>query len=858
MNSGNVLNPTIVYNATSHLILVDAFAGGGMGSQAIDPFTFNQIYITDTILPSSTVDIVLSFGNSNPASGGGGGATSGNYTVTSSVGGGSGSVSPSGSSHADPGADFTVTATPASGWNINHIEVDGVDVGNPSAYTFSGVSSNHTLVAYFALNSSPPGTASIYMLPPIGHGSVTPPAGLIPNPGLPSPDNLTISATPLGNDSFITWQVGWEVGGVWSYGNYSVASFMFPYLNTLNMTFQAFFTGKMSTYIPPTQESGISNLEGGGNWVFQGHTIYRFWVNSTIIAGSNETGWQITQGIHFEDASSSQFSALWDAVTNQTVYDTGDEGVTFSLLNHVATNTTANSMFGVIFEPNISDTFNVTLYTYGGYSATPTWVAQYPNYFNIYNLGGYVRYRFADPYSFHPVGSDALSLTTTTIGSYAYADMTYRYLQHIHFLFSLDTGNVTAPGIYLVSPSSSHAYGGCVEYGMQVLVNGTWIKEWSVRLDVADGDVDTHSTAPNTSWVKIRVRWYHLEELVKTDYLVTYDWGVDAQQDIIPTQQPIMKFWVDLWFSNANAAETVAGRVNAYWAGMDSSGLWISDYYYAKYGNVTDSMFNAPLTNLSGNTFSAKDLTLMRVYENMTMTSYSDVWRTYGYNVFTVEKATETMSGIETPSSEFQPTEDPSVPMGSLLGGLSSIMQGVAAAISQAINYGALQLSGYFWAATGWFFGLMGQPNYVKITLTWISQLGTAVWTGASWMFALINGAFWIMNWVYQTVFVGAAYWWNTWANMINEILQIFTGAYVQSTNLWTFLDIPIWVTLFLIVAPFMILDTYSRKSTGVMIKDAREAAAFIDDHVIGLIMRVISFFRDLIFDMIESIPVVE
>jgi hypothetical protein len=641
-------------------------------------------------------------------------------------------------------------------------------------------------------------------------------------------------------------------------------SYLYPavFLNTdANVIYIAKFNTNISSgpvVVPPSNEAGILNLEGCGNWVFQGHTIYEVYVNSTVVAGSNSTGWGVTQGIGFSDSSGKWYSALWDAALNQTDYVTPEEGVTLSLLSHVSTSTTSSSLFGMIFEPNISDSFNVTLYTYGGINPTPTWDPTYPNYFNIYNIGGYSRYLFGDGTSYHPAGGDSFDLVTSMVGGYAYSDLTYRYLQHVHFLVSLDTGTETSPGVYLVAVSPSHAYFGCLEYGIEICRNQTWIKEWSVRLDVENGDVNTHSLSPNTSWVTIRVRWYHLGVLVKTEYICTYDWGVDAQQDLIPTQQPVMKFWVDLWFNSANASQTVAGRVNSYWSGMDSSGFWIADNYYAKYGNVTDSMFHAPLEDENGVVFSAKDLKMMRVYENMTMTGTNDVWKTYGYDVFAVTKATDTMAGIDTPSSEFQPTQDPALPMGTLLGGLSSIMQGVAAAISQAINYGALTLSGYFWGATGWFFGLMGQPDYVKNTLTWIQQLSVFVWTGASWMFSLLGAAFWLMSWFYNNVVLTGMGIWANWMTMFQHMYQIFTGAYAQGTNIWTYLDIPTWIMLFLIVAPFMILDTYSKKSIGVLIKDARELVAFLDDHVMGLIMRTISFFRDLIFDMIEAIPVVE
>jgi hypothetical protein len=71
------------------------------------------------------------------------------YTITASVGTG-GSISPSGGVTVQSGASQTFTITPNSGYRIGSVTVDGVSQGAVTSYTFSAVTTNHTIVASFA------------------------------------------------------------------------------------------------------------------------------------------------------------------------------------------------------------------------------------------------------------------------------------------------------------------------------------------------------------------------------------------------------------------------------------------------------------------------------------------------------------------------------------------------------------------------------------------------------------------------------------------------------------------------------------------------------------------------------------
>src|SRR5208283_4138058 len=70
------------------------------------------------------------------------------YTVTATAGTG-GSITPSGSTTVNSGSSQTYTITPASGYSIATVTVDGASAGAVSSYTFSNVTANHTISATF-------------------------------------------------------------------------------------------------------------------------------------------------------------------------------------------------------------------------------------------------------------------------------------------------------------------------------------------------------------------------------------------------------------------------------------------------------------------------------------------------------------------------------------------------------------------------------------------------------------------------------------------------------------------------------------------------------------------------------------
>ena len=70
------------------------------------------------------------------------------YTITASAGK-KGTITPSGANTVNAGASQAYSITPGTGYHVRNVLVDGSSVGAVTTYTFSGVTANHTISAFF-------------------------------------------------------------------------------------------------------------------------------------------------------------------------------------------------------------------------------------------------------------------------------------------------------------------------------------------------------------------------------------------------------------------------------------------------------------------------------------------------------------------------------------------------------------------------------------------------------------------------------------------------------------------------------------------------------------------------------------
>jgi hypothetical protein len=178
------------------------------------------------------------------------------YTITPTAGA-NGSLSPSGAATVAYGASQTVTITPATGYHVSDVLVDGVSAGPVASYTFANVTANHTIAAYFVNN-----TYTINASVSGSGGSITP---------------ANILTVPYGGNGVFTLtpDAGWHIADV-LVDNTSVgpvASYTFSNISA-NHTISASFASNTYTITTNVRGKGGISPSGpvsanqGGNAVF--------------------------------------------------------------------------------------------------------------------------------------------------------------------------------------------------------------------------------------------------------------------------------------------------------------------------------------------------------------------------------------------------------------------------------------------------------------------------------------------------------------------------------------------------------------------------------------------------------------
>jgi hypothetical protein len=102
-------------------------------------YTFNDVITDHTIIAT-----ISPIGSAAP----GGSTINHHYHIVASASSG-GSISPSGDISIDSSSSKTFTITTDKGYYIDHVDVDGVSKDNISTYTFSSVSKDHSIEAFF-------------------------------------------------------------------------------------------------------------------------------------------------------------------------------------------------------------------------------------------------------------------------------------------------------------------------------------------------------------------------------------------------------------------------------------------------------------------------------------------------------------------------------------------------------------------------------------------------------------------------------------------------------------------------------------------------------------------------------------
>ena len=110
------------------------------------------------------------------------------YTITATAGA-NGSISPSGAVRVAAGGSQTFTISPSSGYVIDTLKVDGLEVTATTSYTFSEVNSNHTIEVNFKQESQTQDVPDV----------------TAPKTGDNTPDVPDVAAPKTGDNTPIVW-----------------------------------------------------------------------------------------------------------------------------------------------------------------------------------------------------------------------------------------------------------------------------------------------------------------------------------------------------------------------------------------------------------------------------------------------------------------------------------------------------------------------------------------------------------------------------------------------------------------------------------------------------------------------------
>ena len=124
------------------------------------------------------------------------------YTITATAGA-NGTISPNGAVRVTVGGSQTFTISPSSGYVIDSLKVDGLEVTAATSYTFSDINANHTIEAAFKQESQTP----VVTVPSI----TTQPGNATVKVG----ETATFTIAATGTDLTYQWQIDRNDGNGW-------------------------------------------------------------------------------------------------------------------------------------------------------------------------------------------------------------------------------------------------------------------------------------------------------------------------------------------------------------------------------------------------------------------------------------------------------------------------------------------------------------------------------------------------------------------------------------------------------------------------------------------------------------------
>ena len=314
------------------------------------------------------------------------------FTLTASAGS-NGTISPSGAVRVNYGGSQTFTFTPATGYQVSSVAVDGTAVTTASSYSFSNVTANHTISVTFA-------PITFTLTASAGsNGTISPSGAVSVNYG----GNQTFTFTPA---------TGYQVASVAVDGTAVTTASSYSFSNvTANHTISVTFAPLTYTLTASAGSNGTISPSGAVSVNYGGSQTFTF---------TPATGYQVSSVV--VDGT---------AVTTASSYS-------FS-------NVTANHTISVTFSPT---TFTLTASAGSNGTISPSGAVSV-------NYGGSQTFTFT-PATGYQVASVLVDGTAvTTASSYSFSNVTANHTINVTFAPLTYTLTASAGSNGTISPSGA-------------------------------------------------------------------------------------------------------------------------------------------------------------------------------------------------------------------------------------------------------------------------------------------------------------------------------------------------------------------------------------------------------------------
>jgi hypothetical protein len=600
-----------------------------------------------------------------------------------------------------------------------------------------------------------------------------------------------------------------------------------------------------------------------GNWVFEGsyyfyHQEYDgalpYILQVKFYDGSTHTV------ILTYNTTSGVFSCNNNALAS---VNTVSSFITITNLNLPTQNTTVS--WDVCLESGIIDTLGVTYYAEGNTTAgaNTNWgaLAGSVAYANIYNMGGLLstsssgnagRLGGGGPFDIY-----CTSAGSGGAGSTVQVTQTWAGLQHIKILqyeSRLDT-DVHANITYALDYYDPN-YGWVS--GLSLVLSG-----WTVN------DMTSHI------WENVTCSWYQGTTLLNSSVISLFcvSENTTATGTTIQTQ-----FWLDMWFSNANASAVMTGRISAYeWPVTNDANWWTQLKIFLFGGSTYGVEYDLPyqcqascyLTS-TGGMLSRQNIPLVNLRINMTVASggtYIEKAQLFKQGEMDYTQGTPPVLGIQTPV--FDEIKTPLLPTSTgLLGSLFSLFGGMGNVVAGALGTffgGFVGVLSPLWTALYTFlaglvngiFSALGFPGAPAAISTFLGSL----WLNLSTAFLdlaniIASGMTFLLSWLSEFMtLIAMAF--SSLASMVTNLILFFQGGYAQTTNVWVQLNLGMWLQIGIIFYPLYLCILWEDKGTEGLIKHL-QMMWWIISTVFDFLGWIALNFMHIISDIVEAIPVVE